>query len=295
MVDIDKLKAIARYKGVKLSALCKELGEDPSYFDKVKRGLRRMDDNRIAYLAERLGTSFESLTTGSKVVFSATHLNPGIDHARIPKFSFERMEKLRVEKGLLPGYMETYLDVPSGYLKRAENGEFELFPKQVVKLSVLLDTTYDYLMGLTDDPAIPLDDQTGVKIKVFGDVAAGIPIQQIDNFDPEDANSWEEIDRRTAQNGTYFALRIKGDSMEPRMFAGDVVIVRYQEEVESGDVAIVAINGDEATCKKVTLTTDGMILNSLNPKYEPRFLSFEAIRKLPVRILGKVVEVRGKL
>ena len=83
--------------------------------------------------------------------------------------------------------------------------------------------------------------------------------------------------------------------MEPRMFAGDVVIVRYQQEIESGDIAIVAINGDEATCKKITLTSDGIILNSLNPKYEPRFLSSEAVQKLPVRILGKVVEVRGKL
>lgn len=295
MVDIDKLKAIARYKGVKLSALCKELGEDPSYFDKVKRGLRRMDDNRIAYIADRLGTSFESLTTGSKVVFSATHLNPNINQARVPQFSFQRMEKLRVEKGLLPGYMETYLDVPAGYLKRAENGEFELFPKQVVKLSVLLDTTYDYLMGLTDDPAIPLDDQTGVKIKVFGDVAAGIPIKQIDNFDPEDADSWEEINRTMARGGVYFALRIKGDSMEPRIFDGDTVIVRYQDTIESGETAIVAINGDEATCKRVTLTSDGLILNANNPKYAPRFFSTEAVQKLPITILGKVVEVRGKV
>lgn len=293
MVDIDKIKVLAKMSGLKLSRLCAELGEDPSYFNKVQQGRRKMDDARVSYIADRLGVTYETLMKGSKSIETFIS-NPDLSRISNPEFSFERFNKLRQKKGLLPGYVETYLNLPQGYIKRVEAGEIDFTPRQLVQLSVLLDTTYEYLMGITDDPSIPLNDNTGVKIKVFGKVAAGIPIKQIDNFDPEDADSWEEIDRRTAKSGTYFALKIKGDSMEPRIFDGDTVIVRYQDTIESGETAVVAINGDEATCKKVTLTSDGLVLTANNPKYPPRFFTNERVQKLPIRILGKVVEIRGK-
>lgn len=287
MVNIDKIRALARKRGMKLGYIQEQLGVRRTYFAEVKAGKDKMSDERIVKVAKMLGTSYAYLTDETDYPYDPAHFN------RV--FIWDRYENLRIKKHLTINYVEQSIGIPYGLMEHVYQKSVNLSEEQVRKLAILLDTTYDYLMGLTDDPGIPINDKDGIKIRVFGDVAAGIPIQQIDNFDPEDADSWEEIDRRTAKNGTYFALRIKGDSMEPRMFAGDVVIVRYQQEIESGDIAIVAINGDEATCKKITLTSDGMILNSLNPKYEPRFLSSEAVRKLPVRILGKVVEVRGKL
>lgn len=283
MVNIDKIKSLARSRGIKLGKLCEMVGEDANYFNKVKMGLRRMDDERIRYLAHVLNTSFEYLTDETD--------NPSAISNRHPIFRYNRYNERRIARGLTPNYVEERVGLPYGYMDSFN----ELTDKEVYRLAIVLDTTYEYLMGITDDPSIPLNDNTGVKIKVFGEVAAGIPIKQIDNFDPEDADSWEEIDRRTAKNGTYFALKIKGDSMEPRIFDGDTVIVRYQDTIESGETAVVAINGDEATCKKVTLTSDGLVLTANNPKYTPRFFSNEAVQKLPIRILGKVVEVRGKI
>ncbi len=61
---------------------------------------------------------------------------------------------------------------------------------------------------------------------------------------------YEEIDEETAKKGEYFGLKIKGNSMYPLIMEDDVVIVRKQEMIESGQVAIVMVNGDEATCKK---------------------------------------------
>lgn len=293
MVNIDRIKTAAKIRGIKLGRICEMLGEDPNYLNKVKAGLRLMDENRVHLVANFLNVQYDYLTDQSDHLERHTYFTDGKD--RQPKFDVLRFENRRIAKHLTPGYVLNKLNIEGNDLDDFIANIDRMPPQMIHKLAIILDTTYEYLMGLTDDPGIPINDKDGVKIRVFGDVAAGIPIQQIDNFDPEDADSWEEIDRRTAKNGTYFALRIKGDSMEPRMFAGDVVIVRYQQEIESGDIAIVAINGDEATCKKITLTSDGMILNSLNPKYEPRFLSSEAVQKLPVRILGKVVEVRGKL
>ena len=84
--------------------------------------------------------------------------------------------------------------------------------------------------------------------------------------------------------------------MEPRMLDGDVVIVRRQDDVDSGDVAIVLVNGNEATVKRIKKQEDGITLIATNTSvYEPHFYSNKEIQSLPVQILGKVVELRGKL
>ena len=129
----------------------------------------------------------------------------------------------------------------------------------------------------------------GVKIPVLGYVAAGIPIEAI-----EDIIDYEEISEEMALRGKYFGLSIKGNSMEPRICQGDVVIVRQQPDVESGELGIVLVNGNDATCKKVVKHENGISLVSFNPTYEPMFYTKEEILSLPITILGKVVELRGK-
>lgn len=131
----------------------------------------------------------------------------------------------------------------------------------------------------------------GIRIPVLGRVVAGIPIEAI-----EEIIDWEEISQKLAASGKFFALRVCGHSMEPRILEGDVVIVRQQEDVDSGDIAIVMVNGDEATVKRVKKQEDGITLIATNTSvYEPHFYSNQEIRDLPVRILGKVVELRGKV
>lgn len=129
----------------------------------------------------------------------------------------------------------------------------------------------------------------GVVINVLGRVAAGIPIEAI-----EDIIDTEEIPEEMAKTGEFFGLQIHGDSMEPRMCEGDVVIVRKQEDAESGDIVIAMVNGDDATCKRLRKYRDGIELISNNPSYEPMFFSNEDIISKPVKIIGKVVELRGK-
>lgn len=129
----------------------------------------------------------------------------------------------------------------------------------------------------------------GVTINVLGRVAAGIPIDAV-----EDIIDTEEITEELARTGTFFGLQIHGNSMEPRMVEGDVVIVRQQDDAESGEIVIVTVNGTEATCKRLRKYRDGIELISSNPSYEPIFFSNEEIEEKPVRIIGKVVELRAK-
>ena len=129
----------------------------------------------------------------------------------------------------------------------------------------------------------------GVWIPVLGRVAAGIPINMV-----TDIIDQEQITEEMASAGEYFALQIHGDSMEPKMSDGDVVIVRQQNDAESGEVVIATINGDDATCKRLRKYAEGIMLLSTNPAYEPMTFTNHDIEELPVKILGKVVELRAK-
>lgn len=150
--------------------------------------------------------------------------------------------------------------------------------------------TLDELFDVLGTENVSLStSRKSVKINVLGRVAAGIPMEAIENIIDE-----EEISQEMALTGEFFGLRITGRSMEPRMLDGDIVIVRKQEDVESGDVAIVLVNGNDATCKKVQKTPDGITLIPYNINYESKFFSNKEIAEKPVTIIGKVVELRGK-
>ncbi len=131
---------------------------------------------------------------------------------------------------------------------------------------------------------------SSTRIPVLGRVAAGVPIDAI-----EGVIDWEEIPAEMARHGEYFGLVIKGDSMEPRIYDGDIVLVRKQSEAESGQIVIATVNGDDATCKRYIKHESSIVLASLNSKYPPMIFSYEDVINKPIGIYGVVVEIRGKM
>lgn len=129
----------------------------------------------------------------------------------------------------------------------------------------------------------------GVTINVLGRVAAGVPIEAIENI-----IDTEEITEELARTGNFFGLQIHGDSMIPNICDGDIVIVRQQEDAETGDIVIATVNGTDATCKRLRKYKDGIELIANNPTYEPLDFSNQEIIEKPVRIIGKVIELRRK-
>lgn len=174
-----------------------------------------------------------------------------------------------------------------------ENGTRMPSHEVMATIADLFGVTVDYLIGrissTTKEPT-----KTANRIPVYGNIAAGIPIEAVVDYDPDNADDWEEISEDLANNGAHIALRIKGSSMEPRMRTGDVVIIRVQPDVENGDIAAVRVNGDEVTCKKICKSSEGLMLIPLNPDYETKFYTPAQISDLPVCIIGKVVELRAK-
>ena len=152
------------------------------------------------------------------------------------------------------------------------------------------------LFGIEKSDLIDIKDRTtlpsikGLKIPVLGRVAAGLPIEAQENI-----LDWEEIPEEWQKKGEYFALEIRGHSMEPRIYDGDVVIVHKQPDAESGQIAIVSVNGDDATCKRLVKYENGITLMSFNPSYAPMIFTDKEKENLPLQIWGIVEEVRGKL
>ena len=145
------------------------------------------------------------------------------------------------------------------------------------------------------EPSLLFDLSIGLvsentKVPVLGRIIAGIPLEAIN-----DIIDYEEIPKAMARLGEYFGLQVRGNSMEPRIKEDDVVIVRKQSDIENGDIAVVLINGYDATLKKVTKQENGIMLTAYNPEaYPPKFYTNEEIINLPVEILGKVIELRAK-
>ena len=206
----------------------------------------------------------------------------------------ERIKQRRIELGLSVDEVAEKLGKNRATIYRYESNDIENFPVGTLEpLAKILETTPAQLIGWHYDDSenqdVNSNKSKAVKIPVLGDVAAGIPIEAV-----EDILDYEEIDEDLASKSEFFGLRIKGNSMSPRIQSGDVVIVRVQPDAESGDIVIAKVNGDDACCKKLQKHDEGISLISLNPEYEPMFFSKKDIADLPVHIIGKVVELRGK-
>lgn len=111
----------------------------------------------------------------------------------------------------------------------------------------------------------------------------------------EDIIDTEEISADMLKGGKqYFGLKVKGNSMFPEYLDGDTLILLKQDDCESGDDCVVMVNGNDGTFKRVIKNETGIILQPLNAEYQPMIYTNEQIEKLPVKIIGKVVELRRK-
>lgn len=216
---------------------------------------------------------------------------------------YENFEKLCKERGIRPADVSRGTGISTATLTSWKKGAYTPKSDKLALIASFFGVSLDYLMGVSASPLpkspewqdadefeAELDERPeSVWVPVIGRVAAGF--RKIMN---EEILGFEPVDYDLAESGRFFALRIAGDSMEPEIKKGSTAIVRCQQDADSGDVCVVSINGDEATCKKIQKTDNGIMLVSNNPAYPPRYFSAKEIKDEPVTILGRVMEVRTK-
>lgn len=200
----------------------------------------------------------------------------------------ERLKELRKKSKMTQIEFAKKFNIANGTVGNWESGNRQPDYDTINKIADYFNVTVDYLLGRESSSTPTTKDS--IKVPVLGYVAAGIPIEAIENI-----LDYEELDPSEFNPSyQYFGLKIKGDSMAPKIQDGDVVIVRSQSQIESGEIAIVCINGDNATCKQIKRHEDGISLIPFNASYDVKFYTNKEISELPITILGKVMELRRK-
>lgn len=200
----------------------------------------------------------------------------------------EQLKFLRKHQKWTQADVASRIGVDRSTYTKYENGQSEPSLDIIQRLSDLFEVSIDAL--IVGNSAPTPSSPNSVMIPVLGDVAGGIPMLAQENI-----IDYEEVSEDLTIGGDIIGLRVTGHSMEPRICDGDVVIVRRQGDVDTGDVAVVLVNGDSATVKKIKKDADGSIwLIPNNPAFEAKHYSPQEQSNLPVTIFGKVVELRGK-
>lgn len=201
----------------------------------------------------------------------------------------EILKQLRQSSSLTMDEVGKRIGVSKQTIYKYENGIVTNIPSDKIELlAELYGIRPGEIMGWYDHvESLPIN-----RIKVFGSIPAGIPIEAI-----EEHLEWVDIPTKWTLSGQkYTALKVKGDSMVPKYEDGDIVIIKIQQDCESGQDAIVYVNGEDATLKKLVKREDrSILLQPLNPEYQPLMFSEEEVGSLPVSILGIVVEIRRRV
>lgn len=197
-----------------------------------------------------------------------------------------RIRFLRMKNELKQQELAKIIHVSQSSLSGYENDKYEPDKKTLLKLSEFFGVSTDYLLGADE------------KAQSENEPIKRIPVYKFLSGNKKKASKYIlfdiEINKFKAEGSEYFGLQMYGDSMAPRIFPGDLIIVKRQSSAESGDVVVIQIEGGNAVVKKVIKYSGGVTLIPYNPMYRPISYTNDEIESLPVVILGKAVEIRGK-
>lgn len=190
----------------------------------------------------------------------------------------EKLRSLRKEHGMTQVDLANALDLDKSSIAKYESAGIIPSVDTLQKISALFNVSIDYLLNA------PFGDINNVvNVEIIGTVVAGrdgiatyefLGISQAININNKDE---------------YKYLKVRGDSMAPQILEGDLALVRLQPDIDSGDLAVVIIGGEEGVIKKVQKTDNSISLISFNQMYDTRVFVGKDMEQL--QIFGKVVKV----
>ena len=202
------------------------------------------------------------------------------------------LKQRRKELGLTLLEIAEKMGVSEATAQRWESGGIKTLRQgRIAQLAEILNVSPAKLMGWEDNDSKPPIPSNAIPYEppkhiapILGCVRAGVgglAVQEITGYD--------ELPECYVDDGEdYFWLTVEGDSMEPKLEPGDRVLVRSQPSVDSGDVAVVIIDGEEGVVKKVRYGPDWIELISFNRYYPPR--RFEGEDVLKINVVGRVMQ-----
>lgn len=310
------IQELRKHKRLSIRELQKKTGVSIAYLSQIENGKRGLPSPDILMkLHEPLGVSYDELMEKAGYISSSTRSE------LIPE-TIQTMESHEALNELISNAEDIFVSaittedgsLQNKYKEFLRNKVHELFPyveearieralgnPQLIrnlfsnmafedKIMFLNDIIRDFVeRGINPGDFINAT-KNGVKpnnsilrVPLLGKIAAGQPI-----LTDEYIEEWVEIPNTwNLKQNDVILLEVKGDSMTgSRIYEGDKVVVKLQPDVENGEIAVVNVNGEEATLKKVKKVGNQVILFPDNPLYDPIFISDEN-----ARIIGKVIQV----
>lgn len=293
----DRFKQLRTERGLSQQSLADQLGFSKSSVNMYERGEREPGLDSLETIADYFNVDMDFLLGKSDIPNKSNWLEDDIPDSIFPSKCAshsealeigKRIEQQRRELGLTLSDIASKIGVATSTVQRYESGEIQRVKLPVIfAMASILKVTPQWLMGVPDaeketadfsmDNILPLPAMR--KVPLLGTIACGEPILAEENLDGY-VNMPETVH-------ADFCLRCKGDSMVgARINDGDLVFIRQQPEVENGEIAAVIIE-EEATLKRVYKSTDKIILQPENPRYEPFMYVGEELSQ--IRIIGKAV------
>lgn len=195
----------------------------------------------------------------------------------------EKLKRLRKEKNLSQIDLADKVGVTRSSIANYETGRNYPANDILTKFATLFNVSIDYMV---DDNFNSISKN---HIPVLGIVKAGYNYLAEENI-----IGYVSINDNTLNSEDFFALEVKGNSMEPIIYEKDIAIVKKQEDFENGDIVVALINGEEATIKRAYKNDKGIVLQPANPMIEPLEFNKEEIVNLPVKIIGIVYNITRK-
>ena len=195
-----------------------------------------------------------------------------------------RIKQLRNEKNIKQDVLANLLNLEVAGVSKLETGRVPLKDEYIIKLSEYFNVSTDYLLGKSN--IRNSENNQELKIPVLGVVKAGY-----NWLADENVIGYVSVNDKTLKGDGFFAVQVKGISMVPEIYEGDIAIVKKQNDFENGDYVVALINGDEATIKKAYKNDTGLLLRPANNSVEPLIFTKEDIETLAVTIIGVVYNI----
>lgn len=203
-----------------------------------------------------------------------------------------QIRKLRKERGYTQAHLAELLGTRPTTVASWEQGRNKPLMDKVQKMAIIFNVPISEIVGSEEPEShsniIYPKGLKRVTVPVIGEIACGDPITAEENID----GYTEVIFDREIPSGNLFALRCKGQSMEPTIPDGSMVIIKSQPMVEDGEIAAVLVDNDnEATLKRIKHQGDLIMLMPDNQEYDPIILD----KNHPGRIVGKAIRYTASL
>lgn len=191
------------------------------------------------------------------------------------------------KQGISNAKLSKMTGISAGNISDWKSGRSAPKPDALEKIAKALNCSVDNLLGNTPEPSnIRAVITDGIyNIPVFESVSAGFgsyASEYVMDYIPVIIKNPSDVDNT-------IAIKVSGDSMYPKIEDGDIIVVRRQTSVDSGDIGVVLLDGEEGLVKQIVYGPTWIELQSINEKYPVQ--RFDGAEVMRLRVVGKVTQI----